>query len=134
MSTKFEYKTNKLIASMKEKTNWNLARVKFLVAFITTVCKLQTVNFTKLAQGLGGTALFESNLRKIQRFFSEFLIDKDMTGIGTSTVPAIFDSYMLSYPGSHAGIGLPVNKSSLRAEGHLFPAFNFRLVQAWRLI
>jgi hypothetical protein len=78
MSTKFEYKTNKLIASMKEKTNWNLARVKFLAAFISTVCKLQTVNFTKLAQGLGGTILFESNLRKIQRFFAEFLIDKDM--------------------------------------------------------
>lgn len=78
MNTKFECKTNKLIASMKEKTNWNLARVKFLVAFITTVCKLQTVNFTKLAQGLGGVILFESNLRKIQRFFAEFLIDGDL--------------------------------------------------------
>ena len=63
---------------MKEKTNWNLARVKFLVAFITTVCKLQTVNFTKLAQGLGGATQIDSNLRKIQRFFAEFLIDGDL--------------------------------------------------------
>jgi hypothetical protein len=78
MNTKFEYKTNKLIASMKEKTNWNLARVKFLVAFITTVCRLQTVNFTKLAQGLGGVTLYDSKLRKIQRFFAEFLIDGDL--------------------------------------------------------
>jgi hypothetical protein len=78
MNTKFDCKINKLIALMKEKTNWNLARVKFLVAFITTVCKLQTVNFTKLAQGLGGVTLFDSKLRKIQRFFAEFLIDGDL--------------------------------------------------------
>jgi len=78
MNTKFDCKTNKLIASMKEKTGWNLARVKFLIAFITAVCKLQTVNFTKLAQGLGGVTLFESNLRKIQRFFAEFLVDGDL--------------------------------------------------------
>ena len=78
MNTMIECKTNKLIASMKEKTNWNLARVKFLVAFITTVCKLQTVNFTKLAQGFGGTTQVDSNLRKIQRFFAGFLIDGDL--------------------------------------------------------
>lgn len=78
MNIKNECKTNKLIATMKEKTNWNLARVKFLVAFITTVCKLQTVNFTKLAQGFGGNALVDSNLRKIQRFFAKYLIDNDL--------------------------------------------------------
>jgi len=78
MNTKIEYKTNKLIFSFKERTHWNLARVKFLVAFITTVCKLQTVNFTKLAQGLGGVTLVESNLRKIQRFFAEFVVDADL--------------------------------------------------------
>lgn len=78
MKTKIEYKTNKLIASLKERTHWNLARVKFLVAFISTVCKLQTVNFIKLSQGLGGTAQVGSNLRKIQRFFAEFFVDGDM--------------------------------------------------------
>jgi hypothetical protein len=78
MNTKIEHKTNKLIASMKERTQWNLARVRFLVAFISTVCKLQTVNFQKLSQGLGGMVQVESNLRKIQRFFAEFIVDGDM--------------------------------------------------------
>lgn len=78
MNTKIDYKTNKLIFSFKDRTHWNLARVKFLVAFITTVCKLQTVNFTKLSQGLGGVGLVESNLRKIQRFFAEFFVDEDL--------------------------------------------------------
>jgi hypothetical protein len=78
MNTKIEHKTNKLIASMKERTQWNLARVKFLVAFISSVCKLQTVNFQKLSQGLGGTVQVESNLRKIQRFFAEFPVDGDL--------------------------------------------------------
>jgi hypothetical protein len=63
---------------MKERTQWNLARVKFLVAFISAVCKLQTVNFLKLSQGLGGIAQVESNHRKIQRFIAGFPIDGDM--------------------------------------------------------
>jgi hypothetical protein len=78
MNKKIQYKTNKLIALMKDKTGWNLARVKFLVAFITVVSKLQTVNFLKLSQGLGGKALVESNLRRIQRFFADFNIDNKM--------------------------------------------------------
>jgi hypothetical protein len=71
-------KTNKLIDSFQERTQWNLARVRFLVAFITTVCKLQTVNFQKLAQGLGGTSQVDSNLRKIQRFFSSYVVNEDL--------------------------------------------------------
>lgn len=78
MNTKIDYKTNKLISSFKERTHWNLARVKFLVAFITTTCKLQTVNFQKLSQGLGGASQVESNLRKIQRFFAQFVIDESL--------------------------------------------------------
>jgi len=78
MDTKIEYKFNQLIFTFKERTQWNLARVKFLVAFITTVCKLQTVNFQKLAQGLGGTSQVDSNLRKIQRFFADFIVNGDL--------------------------------------------------------
>ena len=78
MNTTIESKTNQLVANLKEKTGWNLARVKFLVAFISAVCKLQTVNFLKLSEGLGGNAKVESNLRKIQRFFSGFLFDQDL--------------------------------------------------------
>jgi hypothetical protein len=78
MNTKVENKINQLVAIFSEKTDWNLARVKFLVSFIGTLCKLQTVCYTKLAQGIGGKAKTESNLRKIQRFFAEFVIDRNL--------------------------------------------------------
>ena len=87
MNTKIEYKTNKLIFSFKERTHWNLARVKFLDAFITSVCKLQIVNFTKLSQGFGGSSLVESNLGKIQRFFAEFIVDEDLIAKFFSLLP-----------------------------------------------
>jgi Transposase DDE domain len=78
MNTKIDCKTNQLVANLKEKTQWNLAHVRFLVAFISAVCKLQTVNFIKLAQGFGGTAKVESNHRRIQRFFAKFFVDEDL--------------------------------------------------------
>jgi len=78
MNPMMQCKTNKLIIFLKDKTNWNMARVKFLVAFISALCKVQTVNFQKLAQGLGGHAHVASNMRGIQRFFAEYLIDGDL--------------------------------------------------------
>lgn len=71
-------KHNELVEVFKEKTGWNLSRVKLLVAIICAVCILQTVNFQKLSQGLGGNAQLESNLRRIQRFFAEFIVDNDL--------------------------------------------------------
>ena len=56
MNTKEQNKFNQLTCIFQEKTKWNLARVKFLVTFICTLCKLQTVNFQRLAQGFGGDA------------------------------------------------------------------------------
>lgn len=58
--------------------NWHKARVKFLVSFICALCKLQTVCFTKLAQGFEGEIYIESKLRKIQRFFADFAIDENI--------------------------------------------------------
>lgn len=78
MNTNVDYKVNELVEFFSKKTEWNLARVKFLVAIICSMCKLQTVNYQKLTQGLGGNALFESNLRRIQRFFTEYEIEHDL--------------------------------------------------------
>jgi hypothetical protein len=78
MNTTMQCKTNKLIMFFKDKTHWNLARIKFLVAFITALYKVKTVNFLKLAEGLGGQSQIESNLRKIQRFFAGYFIHGDM--------------------------------------------------------
>ena len=37
---------------------------------------MQTVSFVKLAQGFEGQVSYESNHRRIQRFFAEFIIDR----------------------------------------------------------
>jgi len=89
MNTKEQNKFNQLACIFQEKTKWNLARVKFLVAFICTLCKLQTVNFQRLAQGFGGNASPDSSLRRIQRFFSGFQLDVDIAArIIFSLLPA----------------------------------------------
>jgi hypothetical protein len=78
MNTKVNYKTNELVSILSHKTGWNLARVRFFAAFICSLCKLQTVCYVKLAQDLSPNAKFESNLRRIQRFFAEFIVDSDL--------------------------------------------------------
>ena len=57
---------------------WHLARIKFFVSLVCAITRLRTVNYEKLAQGIGGKAKAESNLRRIQRFFAEFEIDMDV--------------------------------------------------------
>ena len=75
---KVEDKYSELITLFKGKTGWNKARVKFFVLFICSMCKLQTVSFVKLSQGFEGRAAQESNLRRIQRFFADFIIDNHL--------------------------------------------------------
>jgi len=78
MNTKVDLKSNELVSIFHEKTEWNLARVKFLVYFICALFKVQTVCFTTIAEALNGDAQVESNLRRIQRFFAEFVIEMDL--------------------------------------------------------
>ena len=52
--------------------HWHKARLIFLSAFILSLIKLTTVNWTKLANALNGEVKQQSNYRRIQRFFSEF--------------------------------------------------------------
>ena len=56
---------------------WHGARIKFFSRLICALIKLQTISYVKLAQGLGGSAKIESNLRRIQRFIAEFELNLD---------------------------------------------------------
>jgi Transposase DDE domain len=56
---------------------WHQARIKFFVLLITALCKMQTVNFERLATAMESCAQISSCLRRIQRFFALFAIDKD---------------------------------------------------------
>lgn len=57
---------------------WHKAHVKFFVLLITALCKMQTVCFERLAEGMDSPAQISSCLRRIQRFFASFVIEKDL--------------------------------------------------------
>ena len=78
MSSKGHDKYNKIIASLKNETGWNKARVKFFVSFIYALYKIQTVSFVKLSQAIDGRASQESKLRRVQRFFASFDMDGNL--------------------------------------------------------
>ena len=60
---------------LQDHLHWNRARISFIVAFVIALMKVTTVNLTKVANALGGTARKQSNYRRIQRFFSGFAFD-----------------------------------------------------------
>ena len=60
---------------LQEHLHWNRARIGFIVAFVIALMKVTTVNLTKVANALSGTAQKRSNYRRIQRFFSDFAFD-----------------------------------------------------------
>jgi Transposase DDE domain len=68
-STLFDYFSTQL--------HWHRARIKFFVLLLTALCKMQTVCFERLAEGMDSPAQISSSLRRIQRFFAAFTIDKD---------------------------------------------------------
>lgn len=74
-NTKVDTKNTELFEMFKATTNWHKARIKCLIAIINTMLKIQSVSYVKLAQGFNGEAEHESNLRRIQRFFAEFIFD-----------------------------------------------------------
>lgn len=55
--------------------NMNLARIKFLSLMILALCKVQTVNYEKLATAFDGKAGRNSSLRRIQRFIAKYPLD-----------------------------------------------------------
>src|SRR5215213_1910450 len=57
---------------------WHKAHVKFFVLLITALCKMQTVCFERLAEGLDSDAKIPSCLRRIQRFFAAFAMDNEL--------------------------------------------------------
>jgi len=56
----------------------NVARVKLMSLFILALCKVQTVNYERLALGFDTSVEKDSNLRRIQRFFASYMLDHDV--------------------------------------------------------
>jgi len=49
----------------------NLARIRLICYFISSLCKVRSVNFSKLSSGFDNDAAASSNYRRIQRFIAE---------------------------------------------------------------
>src|SRR4051794_2730112 len=76
-TTKADDKYSALFDYFNAQLHWHRARIKFFVLLLTALCKLQTVCFERLAEGMDSPAQISSSLRRIQRFFAAFVIDKD---------------------------------------------------------
>ena len=80
LKTKTEYKSTELISILAQNFSgkMNLARIKFFGLLLCALCKVQTVNFEKLASAFESRAMRESSLRRIQRFMAEYVLDSDL--------------------------------------------------------
>jgi hypothetical protein len=78
MNTKPESKNSEFVEIASENLDWHLSRLKFFETFVCALLKVQTVCFSRLAEGFESTAKLESRHRRIQRFFADFVFDPDM--------------------------------------------------------
>lgn len=74
----------------------NKARLKLISFFICSLCKVQTVTFSKLANAFDSTANTESSLRRIQRFIASFSLDGDLIAQLIFRLLPKQDKYILS--------------------------------------
>jgi len=72
-----EDKITRIDLQLQRYLPWHKARIKFLDLLIISLIRNRTVSYTKNAVSLNDKAIC-SNLRRIQRFFAEFVIDFDL--------------------------------------------------------
>lgn len=66
------------ILNMQFQGKLNLARVKLIAMFVSSLCKVQTVGFEKLANVFDSHSQAASSLRRIQRFIANFPLCSDL--------------------------------------------------------
>ena len=57
----------------------NLARIRLICLFISSLCKVRSVNFSKLSSGFDNNVAASSNYRRIQRFIAEVELPSSVT-------------------------------------------------------
>ena len=78
--TNISHKNSDLISILNThfESKFNKARVKLIAMVIIALCKVQTVNFSKLSKAFDTESKANSSLRRIQRFIAEFSINSDI--------------------------------------------------------
>jgi hypothetical protein len=74
MNTSSDNKDTALISVLQQhfKGEINLARVKLICLFISTLCKVKTINYDRLASGFDTVAKKGSSYRRMQRFMKDY--------------------------------------------------------------
>lgn len=77
MITYFETKIGEIFEKSANRVNtkWNLARKKMFFSLVFSVIELRNVHFTELVLKINPLVETESNLRRIQMFFSDYDVD-----------------------------------------------------------
>lgn len=72
-NTSLSHEHNQLLTVFKAHFSdfLNLARVRLACNFIMALCRVKSVNYSKLSSGFDGLASSSSNFRRIQRFMAE---------------------------------------------------------------
>lgn|SRR5690554_242117 len=80
MKTNANFKSTELTTTLTShfQGTINLARIKLIAFIVTALCKVQTVNFEKLANAFDTTSHCSSSLRRIQRFIAKYRLEADL--------------------------------------------------------
>lgn len=74
---------------------WNKARIKFLELLIISLIRTHGVIYSLNAVSLNDRIIY-NNFRRIQRFFSDFIIDFDQIALLLMAINPVEEPYILS--------------------------------------
>lgn len=105
--TNVESKSSELVLVLKEYFGGsiNLARIKLMSLFVISLCKVQTVNFERIANGFESGASPASSMRRIQRFVAQFELNEDLIAKFIFALLPVKDNLCLSIDRSNWKFG-----------------------------
>ncbi len=118
-----EDKTTTIDLQLQKYLPWHKARIKFLDLFIISLIRNRTVSYSKNSVSLNDRVIC-SNLRRIQRFFSEFIIDFDVIARLLMAIIPIKGPFQLSLDRTNwqfAGVNFNILCLTIVADGVSLP-------------
>lgn len=97
-NSKDSVKVNQILPIMQEhfRKSMNLARKKLMALLIHALCVVQTVSLHKLAAAMPADAKRNSNMRRLQRFLSQYALNLDLMARMIFSLLPVRDKLVLS--------------------------------------
>ena len=105
-------RVNQILPILKEHfgNNINLARIKLMAKLmalmIHALCVVQTVSLHKIAAGMPSDVGRDSNMRRLQRFLAEFVLDLDLIARMISSLLPVKAGLVLSMDRTNRKFGV----------------------------